>query len=221
MKNMIPIPKFPENASLIFYHGVMRAGKSIKLLTDEHNANEFGLKTLILKPSVDTRDGTFKDEWGVMKSRVFPDKEFPAYYTQKIDKKFISRILQDNKGNRIYNRIFVDEAQFFKGQDIETLRSAIVHTLNIPVKCYGLKLDINRNWFPGSSKLFGIADTFEIPYDCEMGCGNTATMHMRFKDGKPDTDKSQVVIEQGGISYACLCGKCYYKLAEEYGAYKR
>ena len=45
-------------AKLIFRYGAMNCGKTLHLLQTDYNYREHDLKTLVIKPSVDTKGGT-------------------------------------------------------------------------------------------------------------------------------------------------------------------
>ena len=47
-------------AKLYFYYSAMNAGKSTTLLQSSYNYNERGMKTILLKPEIDKRDGVGK-----------------------------------------------------------------------------------------------------------------------------------------------------------------
>lgn len=194
----------------------MRGGKSTNAMINYFNASQRpDSNPLILKPSIDNRDGKFVDKFGIMTSRVFQGVEYPAYYATRIDDYFIKNILLTKDGRRKYNKIIVDEAQFFSGDDIETLAGAVVEEMKLSVDCYGLKSDINANLFPGTAKLLVLAgqNTYELPHDCEVSnCGRKATTHVRFRDGKPDPDRSSVAIEKGNITYLSVCALCWLEL---------
>ena len=58
------------------------------------------------------------------------------------------------------NYMLVDEAQFLNEQQVKQL-SDITVILNIPVICYGLRLDFQAKGFPGSTRLLEIAHKLE------------------------------------------------------------
>ncbi len=203
-------PKLPEISYLSFITSPMRGGKSGIMHINYYNDNAFGKKPIIIKPNIDTREETFQNEWGLTKSRAFPDQTLRAFYTEKIDHDLINKIIIPGK----FNRIHIEEAQFFTPSDIEKL-TQIVHNMNIPVKCYGLKADVNGNLFPGSAKLLAITrNVFEIPYNCEMQCGDWASVHLRFVDRQLDLGGKSVAIEQGDTAYLSVCPKCWQKIVQ-------
>ena len=75
------------------------------------------------------------------------------------------------------NCILLDEAQFLSKEQVWQL-AKVVDNLNIPVLCYGLRVDFQGELFPGSLVLLSIADEMrEIKTICH--CGKKATMVAR------------------------------------------
>ena len=64
-------------AKLYFYYSAMNAGKSTYLLQTSYNYRERGLRTLLLTPRLDTRDGV-----GTIASRIGLDAEAQAFSQQ-------------------------------------------------------------------------------------------------------------------------------------------
>jgi thymidine kinase len=103
--------------------------------------------------------------------------------------------------------ILVDEAQFLTVEQVDQL-ARIVDELDINVICYGLRTDFRQQLFPGSKRLFEVADKFEeMRSTCR--CGNRADVNVRYnKDGSVVTEGPQV--ECGSEDkYITLCRKCY------------
>ena len=89
--------------------------------------------------------------------------------------------------------------------------------LNIPVMCYGLRLNFRREdgGFEGATRLLQIAhDIEEIKTICE--CGHKATYNARFLNGKLVADGPDVLIDgTSDVEYRALCPACYEKYLEE------
>ena len=65
--------------------------------------------------------------------------------------------------------VISDESQFFTEDQIDQLRR-IVDECDIPVLCFGLRTDFLTNVFPGSRRLFEVADSItEIKTICLGG----------------------------------------------------
>ena len=103
----------------------------------------------------------------------------------------------------------MDEAQFLTPEQVEQL-SAVSDVLNIGVICYGLRTDFKTKLFPGSKRLFELADTIEeIKSSCYCN-GKTICNARVDSNGNVVTEGEQVEI--GGDSrYVSLCRKCYFE----------
>jgi thymidine kinase len=113
--------------------------------------------------------------------------------------------------------VIADECQFFTPDQIDALRT-IVDEYSVPVLCFGLRTDFLTHQFPGSRRLFELADSItEIKTICE--CGLKATVNARFgADGKITTLGDQVYLG-GNESYIAMCHKCWKKKIREAADY--
>ena len=105
--------------------------------------------------------------------------------------------------------ILIDECQFLTEKQVDEL-GAIADNFGINVLCYGLRTDFRTQLFPGSKRLFEIADSFEeIKSSCY--CNSKTIFNARInKDGEIVTDGEQ--IEVGGDDrYVSLCRRCYFE----------
>ena len=189
-------------ASLIFYYGVMGSGKTTELIKTYEIYKHKGLDPVVIKPSIDNREGTFFG-WGITTSRLLKYKSIPDYYFKN---------LKEELKTLNYKTILVDEAQFMTREDVIYL-SKLVEQENTNVLAYGLKTDINGHLFSGSEALLTFADKFqELEALCEEpDCYEKAILHNRYINGKLDTNSQQVVIEKGNITYKAVCRKHWLK----------
>lgn len=183
-------------AKLYFSFSAMNAGKSAILLQAAHNYNERGMRTLLLKPGIDTRG-----EPGVITSRV--GLSAPAELFEP-ETDLEAHILAASTGTPI-DCVLVDEAQFLSGPQVWQL-ARIADEQGLPVMCYGLRTDFVGALFPGSATLLAIADSVrEIRTIC--WCGSKATMNLRMDEsGDPVREGDQVEIG-GDDRYIALCRK--------------
>lgn len=194
-------------ADLVFLYSAMNGGKSTVLLQTAHNYEERFLKPLIVKSSIDTK-GNDK-----IVSRVSDNLGRNADVILKEKEK-----LSDKVDITDYDVILVDEAQFLSKNQIEELWY-ISKLYDLNVICYGLKTDFKTNSFPGSLRLFELADQIKeldnIPL-CE--CGEKARFNARMKGNQYILQGKQNVIDNSNdVSYNPLCGKCYIKKVLKYG----
>lgn len=185
---------------LIFYYGCMNAGKSMLLLAKAYNFEERGIPYVIFKSSIDTRDK------GVIHSRPLGDKEC---CTITPEESFFEKI---DLANTDVKWLLVDEAQFLTEKQVDEL-ALLVDEFDINVICYGLRTDFQTHLFPGSRRLFEIADTFEeIKSQCEDGNknifnaridqnGNIVTSGEQIQVGAEDSYKSVSRKEYGRMKF--------------------
>ena len=133
-------------AKLYYKYGAMGSSKTESALITKFNYEERGMKVLMIKPSIDVRDGA-----DIVRSRIglqaqaeiiTPDKDLWAEYAKHSD----------------CDVIIADECQFLTSAQIDGLRR-IVDELQIPVLCYGLRTDFLTHLFEGSRRLFEVADS--------------------------------------------------------------
>ena len=107
--------------------------------------------------------------------------------------------------------ILVDEAQFLTEKQVADLWE-ITKEFDVPVICYGIRTDFTGNLFPGSLKLFALADELEELITI-CSCGKRAKFNARFVDGTFVKDGDSVLIDGSNtkVSYKPMCGKCFLK----------
>lgn len=181
---------------LYFYYGTMGSSKTANALMTKFNMEEHGNKVLLLKPSIDTRDGET-----IIRSRAGLEAESILVYPDSD----IKDILSNYSGK--YNGIIVDECQFLTEAQIDQLRET-----NEPmfIMCYGLKTDYMGKLFEGSKRLLEVSDSIrEIKSMCP--CGKKAIMNARYdKNGNIIYNGGQIDIG-GDDMYRALCYDCWKK----------
>lgn len=186
----------PKRATLDFNYGAMNCSKTAQLLTKNQALVDDGLKTCIVKPTLD-RDALYiASRIGLKKKADIVLGNTDSIYGQ-------AEYLYHDR----VNHILVDEAQFLTLSQINQLRR-IVNDYNIPVSCYGLKTDFLSNLFPGSQRLLEISDNiYKMKTVCS--CGRGADFNVRKdKFGNYVTQGEQVVIDDGG-NYDSECALCF------------
>lgn len=182
-------------AKLYFKYGAMGSSKSANALITKFNYEERGMKVWLIKPSTDNRDGA-----NHIRSRIGLDVIADVIYPRDD----IRELLRE----RSYIDVIIsDECQFFTPEQIDQLRD-IVNRDDIPVLCFGLRTDFLTHLFPGSRRLFEVADSItEIKTICE--CGAKAIVNARIdSNGRIITEGEQVLIG-GNDSYIAMCHKCW------------
>ncbi len=187
-------------AKLYFKYGAMGSSKTANALITRFNYQERDMKVWLIKPSIDDRDGA-----NIIRSRIGLEA-IADVMTPNAD---IFALFE--KDHKDCNVIITDECQFFTSEQIDQLRK-IVDVYDIPVMCFGLRTDFLTHLFPGSRRLFEVADSItEIKTICS--CGNKATVNARIdENGNVVTTGSQILIG-GNDSYIAMCHKCWKKAA--------
>lgn len=183
-------------AKLYFKYGAMGSSKTAQALITKFNYEERGMRVWLIKPSTDSRDGE-----NMIRSRMGLASEVRVISkSDDICEVFIS----EAKSSDV---IIADECQFFTKEQIDQLRK-ITDEFDVPTLCFGLRTDFLTRLFPGSHRLFEVADSItEIKTMCE--CGRKATVNARIdKNGNIITEGRQVFLG-GNDRYIAMCHKCW------------
>ncbi len=183
-------------SKLYFKYGAMGSSKSAQALITKFNYEERGMKVMLIKPTIDTRDGV-----NIVHSRiglqapaigVSQDEDLYKLYSEK---------------NSDCNVIIVDECQFLTPQQVDEL-GQIVIDFDIPVLCFGLATDFLTHMFPGSQRLFEIAESVsEIKSICK--CGAKATVNARLDGNGNVLFSGDQLCIGGNDKYLAMCRKCW------------
>ena len=189
-------------SKLYFRYGAMGCGKTMQLLQVAFNYEERGHKVCVIKPGTDTKHGT------KIYTRIGPERETNFCFDKNTN--LYDKLAKEYKDVQC---ILVDESQFLTKKQADELMKVVID-LDIPVMCYGLRLNFKREdgGFEGATRLLQIAHEIEeIKTICE--CGKKATLNARFLDGKLVSDGPDVLIDDGKskIEYRAICPACYEK----------
>ena len=193
-------------AKLYFKYGAMGSSKTAQALIAKFNYEERNMKVWLIKPSKDERYGTtvIRSRIGIddTAENILPDTNildrFKEFLPDKVDV------------------IITDECQFFEEAQIDQLRT-IVDDYSVPVLCFGLRTDFLTHQFPGSHRLFELADSItEIKTICE--CGQKATVNARIDQNGTILTSGEQVFLGGNDSYIAMCCKCWKKKIREQAA---
>jgi len=185
-------------AKLYFNYSTMNAGKSTLLLQASYNYIERGMQTYLLTANFDDRAGK-----GKIASRIGIEAEADTY-TQADD---LFAKIKARLDHGPCACVMVDEAQWMTRDQVWQLARA-VDDLNVPVMCYGLRVDFRGELFPGSATLLALADEMrEVRTICH--CGKKATMVIRVNEaGEALTEGAQIEVG-GNDRYISLCRRHY------------
>lgn len=206
-------------AKLYFKFGAMGSSKTAQALMTKFNYEEKDQTVWLIKPATDSRDDSVDGDGKlhtVLRSRIglYAEAEAIGADVDLYDE-FIKR-----SGNGKYTDVIIcDECQFLTGDQVDQLKD-LADRRDVPALCFGLRADFQTKLFPGSRRLFEIADSItEIKSICR--CGRKATVNARFDDdGQIVTDGEQVVLG-GNDRYEGMCYKCYRALVDDKLGIKR
>ena len=116
-------------AQLYFRYGAMGCGKTMQLLQVAFNYEERGQKVCVIKPATDTKNNT------KLLTRIGPERDTNFTFDRRTN--VFSRIKKDYSD---VDCVLVDESQFLTPKQADQLMEVVVK-LNIPVICYGLRLN--------------------------------------------------------------------------------
>ncbi len=180
---------------MYFYYGVMGSSKTASALMKKFSFEEKNRKVVLLKPSIDNRDGKT-----IVKSRMGLFCEATTMTPQ-------GSINEALRGLEPFDVIIVDEAQFLTATQVDELRR--LTDSGIMVMCYGLKTDYMGKLFEGSQRLIELSDSIrEIQSMCK--CGRKAIINARYNGDKIIYDGEQIDIG-GNDKYIALCHQCWEK----------
>jgi thymidine kinase len=211
-------------AKLYFYYSAMNAGKTTTLLQSAYNYHERGMRTLILKPEIDTRvtdeppadpsnhaqveapsdpSGHLPPHAGEGK-RAQPAAAGMTMVASRIGLKANARrfgcdedlfaLVQADIASRGPLHCVFVDEAQFLTKAQVWQISDVVDRLNIPVLAYGLRTDFRGELFEGSRHLLAWADNL-VEIKTICHTGRKATMVVRVDEhGRAVTDGPQVEI---------------------------
>lgn len=188
-------------AELKFFYGPMDCGKSTLALQINHNHARQGRKGILL---------TQKDRSGepVITSRM----GLADHAIDVADELDLRRIVRDrwSAGERV-DYLIVDEAQFLSVDQVDQL-AELVDESDVDVYAFGLATDFRSQMFPGSKRLFELADCVN-PLQVEVlcWCGRAGRYNGRVVDDVLAKEGEQVLVADTAsdvpthVRYQVLC----------------
>lgn len=187
---------------LTFYYGSMAGGKTTRIFQMLYVLENNDQQVLVIKSAKDTKGNDEIINRQQEKRKV----DILLHPNEKLlSEENIEKIL-------VCNHIIVDEAQFLDPKQVEELW-VINKKLNVGVTCFGLRSNFKADYFPGSARLFAMADEVKmIETNALCSCGSPAIFNARQIDGKFVMDGEEIEIDGKNkrITYQPLCGECFY-----------
>jgi thymidine kinase len=163
----------PVVGHLKFFFGPMDCGKSTLALQIDHNNSRQGRRGLLLvrhdrsgQPRISSRIGITRE-------------------AAEIRDDDLRRLVRAEwaQGRRV-DYLIVDEAQFLSPEQVEQL-AELADDVQVDVYCFGLATDFRGEMFPGSRRLFELADELKaIQVEVLCWCGVPGRFNARVRAGR-------------------------------------
>jgi len=191
-------------AELTFTYGTMAAGKSTLALQ---------LCWQLRQSRSDVALWTFGDRSadGMVTSRIGIEAEAEA-----VAPGADLAVLVDDMLGRGVKILVIDEVQFASVEQVDAL-ARVVDDHGVDVHAFGLSADFLLNVFPGSARLFAIADlAHELPLTSSCWCGGRGRCNARVVNGVVAREGNQFFtgdVSEGAVHYQVLC-RTHYRLGQ-------
>lgn len=195
----------PAQGTLKYFYGPMDCGKSTLALQVDHNHSRQGRRGLLLTKLDRSRSGQITSRMGLSR---------PA--TEVDDSMDLGDLVRASwaAGKRV-DYLIVDEAQFFSPAQIEQL-AQLADDAQVDVYTFGIATDFRGVLFPGSQRLFELADEV-VPLQVEVlcWCGRPGRFNARLVDGRIAREGATVMVAdlvdrvdndaRASVRYQVLC----------------
>lgn len=190
------------SATLKYFYGPMDCGKSTLALQLDHNRSREGLRGLLLTRFDRSARPQISSRIGITKTAIEVD-----------DDTDLAELVRASwaAGHRV-DYLIIDEAQFFTEAQVEQM-AQLADDAQVDVYAFGIATDFRGRMFPGSQRLFELADQAELlQVEVLCWCGRPGRFNTRIVDGVVVKEGAQVVVadtESGGpeaaVHYKVLC----------------
>jgi thymidine kinase len=193
----------PPAGTLTYFYGPMDCGKSTLALQVDHNHARQGRRGLLLTRLDRSRRGQITSRMGLSRPAVEVDDDLD-----------LAELVRASwaEGRRV-DYLIVDEAQFFTEAQVEQL-AQLADDVQVDVYCFGIATDFRGRMFPGSARLFELADEV-VPVQVEVlcWCGRPGRFNARVIGGQVVRTGAQVVVadtatgpgDEIAVRYQVLC----------------
>ena len=164
----------PVIGHLRFYYGPMDCGKSTLALQVDHNQARQGRKGLLLVHHDRSGRAQITSRIGITRTAIEVHAD--------VDLRDLVRA-RWAEGTRV-DYLIVDEAQFLAPVQVDQL-AELADDVQVDVYCFGIATDFRSELFPGSRRLFELADDLQpVQVDVLCWCGLPARFNARVVDGE-------------------------------------
>jgi thymidine kinase len=183
-----------------YFFGPMDCGKSTLALQLDHNHSRQGRRGLLLTRLDRSHRGQITSRMGITRAAIEVDD----------DVDLADLVRESWAAGRRVDYLIVDEAQFFTPDQIDQL-AQLADDVQVDVYAFGIATDFRGRMFPGSARLFELADEI-LPLQVEVlcWCGAPGRFNARVVAGAVARDGAQVVVADTApgdaeVRYQVLC----------------
>ena len=203
-------------AELVFFTGTMDCGKSTLALQMDHNHAARGRRGIVLTQHDRAGESVISSRLGLRREAI----EVAA--GDDLWELCVSAGV--SLGGLDY--VIADEVQFYEPQQIDHL-ARVVDELDVDVFAFGITADFRTQLFPGSRRLFELADRTQLlQVEALCWCGRRATHNARVVDGTMVVEGEQVVVGDTGavdantplVEYEVLCRRHFMRRMTSHAA---
>lgn len=186
---------------LKFFYGPMDCGKSMLALQLDYNRSREGFTGLLLTRQDRSARPQISSRIGITKPAV-----------EVADDTDLAELVRRSwaSGRRV-DYLIVDEAQFFTEAQVEQM-AQLADESQVDVYAFGIATDFQGRLFPGSARLFELADeAVLLQVEVLCWCGRLARFNARVVDGVVVREGAQVVVADtdtgttAAVHYRVLC----------------
>ncbi len=171
-----------------FFHGPMDCGKSTLALQLHYNHSRQGRSGLLLTKLDRSGPARISSRIGISRSAV-----------EVADDQDIVDLVRGGLGaGQRVDYLIVDEAQFFTADQVDQL-AVLADDFQVDVFAFGIATDFRGRLFPGSARLFEVADEV-APLQVEVlcWCGRIGRFNGRVVNGRIVREGATVVVADTG-----------------------
>ena len=176
--------RHPAPAHLRFFHGPMDCGKSTLALQVDHNQSRQGRHGLLVTQGDRSAAPQISSRVGLCRAAI------------EIDGETDLRLLVRDRwaaGDRV-DYVIVDEAQFLTCAQVDQL-AELVDENHVDVYAFGLTTDFRTRLFPGTQRLFELADEVQrVQVQVLCWCGLPGLLNARVVGGAMVREGETVVV---------------------------
>lgn len=202
-------------AELVFFTGTMDCGKSTLALQMDHNHAARGQRGIVLTQHDRAGEAVISSRLGLRHEAIEVSDE--------VDLWDLAVSAGVTLGGLDY--VIADEVQFYLPEQIDQL-ARVVDELDVDVFAFGITADFKTQLFPGSRRLFELADRTQLlQVEALCWCGKRATHNARVVDGTMVVEGEQVVVGDTGdqtetplVEYEVLCRRHFMRRMTSHAA---